>query len=73
MSSLINETGNRYGRLLVLGPGEVRRTTKMWRCLCDCGNNHIATGGNEPGQAGSVYQILELAAKAAAEIGKAMP
>lgn len=46
MSRLINETGNRYGRLLVIGPGEVRRTTKMWRCLCDCGNDHIATGAN---------------------------
>lgn len=41
MAKLIDETGNRYGRLLVQqkvpNPTETG-TGAYWRCLCDCGN-----------------------------------
>lgn len=46
MSTLIDETGNRYGRLLVLE--RVKNSTKdqaQWRCMCDCGNEIIVPGG----------------------------
>lgn len=38
-----DRTGERHGRLLVLGPAESRRSSdgkprRYWRCLCDCGN-----------------------------------
>lgn len=45
-SRLIDETGNRYGRLTVLGIGSRRRTTQMWICRCDCGQEHEANGSN---------------------------
>ena len=44
-SSKIDEVGNRYDRLLVLE--EYGRTCDgkvLWKCLCDCGNEKIATG-----------------------------
>lgn len=31
-------TGKRFGRLVVIGKGEVKRNATHWRCLCDCGN-----------------------------------
>lgn len=42
---LINEIGNRYGKLLVIdreGVDNFNRAT--WRCQCDCGNTHIVAG-----------------------------
>lgn len=49
MSSLIDLTGNRYGRLLVLRREGTRRspcgsTKVLWRCLCDCGNETVVAG-----------------------------
>lgn len=38
-------TGQRFGKLVVLGKGESKgpgRTT--WNCLCDCGNKKIIRG-----------------------------
>lgn len=38
MPKLIDETGNRYGRLLVLSRAPNKGTAVCWHCLCDCGN-----------------------------------
>ena len=50
MPKLIDETGNRYGRLLVLNRAPNKGTAVCWHCLCDCGNekdiraNDLRTG-----------------------------
>ena len=42
---VIDETGNRYGRLLVLSRSEKMAGTKAtWECKCDCGNKTIVDG-----------------------------
>lgn len=41
MPKLIDETGRRYGRLLVLS-----REDGKWLCKCDCGNDVLAWGHN---------------------------
>ena len=43
-------TGQRFGRLLVLGPAPDRvypsgNRHKQWQCQCDCGTMHITTAG----------------------------
>lgn len=35
----IDLTGQRYGRLTVLGPAENIGERTAWRCLCDCGRH----------------------------------
>lgn len=41
----IDETGHRYGRLVVMGQAPGRQDNKlMWRCQCDCGNEKITSG-----------------------------
>ncbi len=46
--NLINETGNRYGKLLVLGPvtkpQHIKKEQAYWMCQCDCGNTAIRLG-----------------------------
>ena len=48
--NLINETGNRYGKLLVLRkaerPEHVKSTSAFWVCRCDCGNEIVVMGSN---------------------------
>ena len=55
MSSFIDLTGNRYGRLVVVNRAENKlgkngRTRTMWNCVCDCGNaviveaSHLKSG-----------------------------
>ena len=44
-------TGNRYGKLLVIGPAEPQKTTiggmrKRWQCQCDCGSTTIVAQDN---------------------------
>lgn len=42
-----DETGNRYGRLLVLYPVETREPCNgciRYMCLCDCGKYHTVAG-----------------------------
>lgn len=44
-------TGNRYGKLVVIGPAEPQITTigsmrKQWQCQCDCGNTTIVAQDN---------------------------
>lgn len=42
---LIDETGNRYGRLIVIKFARIgRRGTAYWLCQCDCGNETIVEG-----------------------------
>ena len=40
-NKVINELGNRYGKLIVIGRGDNQSNSKKvayWRCKCDCGN-----------------------------------
>jgi hypothetical protein len=42
-----NESGKRYGRLLVISASENDKFgNKRWTCLCDCGNEKIVVGMN---------------------------
>ena len=45
MPKLIDETGHKYGRLLVLGP-EKKNNRTCWRCRCDCGNEIVVVGSS---------------------------
>lgn len=55
MAELIDETGNRYGRLLVLERFEDSKCKRRveWVCQCDCGEfttvtgNHLRTGNTK--------------------------
>lgn len=40
---LIDISGQRFGRLVVIVKDAA---PKLWRCLCDCGNETLTTGGN---------------------------
>jgi hypothetical protein len=45
MAKVIDEAGNRYGRLLVKErAGSSRRGKAAWLCTCDCGSTIITTG-----------------------------
>ena len=37
----LNLTGQRYGKLLVLGPAENIGNRTAWRCRCDCGQETV--------------------------------
>lgn len=43
---LIDETGNRYGKLLVLCRASNLGTKARWHCVCDCGRFKQVTGGH---------------------------
>lgn len=38
-------TGNKYGKLTVLGLDHKRGRNFYWRCKCDCGNETVVVGG----------------------------
>lgn len=42
----IDETGNRYGKLVVLKRAEEKKNSShiFWECQCDCGNTRIING-----------------------------
>lgn len=48
MSKLIDLSGLRFGRLLVVcrAPNQPGRTIAMWRCRCDCGGESIVRGAH---------------------------
>lgn len=46
MPRLIDLTGKTFGRLTVLGRGEVRGDKIMWRCRCSCGVEKQVYGGH---------------------------
>lgn len=46
-SVLIDETGNRYGRLTVVSRADnTKRGLARWNCVCDCGNKTVVIGNN---------------------------
>lgn len=47
MAKRLDRTGMRYGHLTVLRLGEEQPNPKdlRWKCICDCGNFHVVTGG----------------------------
>ena len=46
INAFINETGNRYGRLVVIERAENKGKDTCWKCKCDCGNETIVRGTN---------------------------
>lgn len=45
MGKLVNEIGNRYGRLTVIErAGSTKEKKALWRCVCDCGNTATVIG-----------------------------
>ena len=48
MANVINLTGQRFNRLLVIGraPNRMNSTAARWICQCDCGNTTIVLGQN---------------------------
>ena len=44
--NLIDRTGQRYGRLVVISREGSRGTSATWLCRCDCGNMHIAASNS---------------------------
>lgn len=46
MGQLVDETGNRYGRLLVERRAAGSYTCAYWQCVCDCGEISMVAGGN---------------------------
>ena len=45
MRKIIDETGNRYGKLTVVSYyGQNKHKQRMWNCKCDCGKNKIILG-----------------------------
>lgn len=42
--NLIDRTGERYGRLVVIEQAPSRNGYGMWRCRCDCGGERIVRG-----------------------------
>ena len=45
-TNAIDLTGNRFGRLTVLGRAGIYRGNATWLCLCRCGNETIVMGAN---------------------------
>lgn len=44
---LIDITGNRYGKLVVIERADsIVPGVTVWKCLCDCGNYTVVRGGN---------------------------
>lgn len=52
MGKLIDLTGQRFGRLTVIGRAGIYRAPDQetycltWRCRCDCGNETVVIGNN---------------------------
>ena len=47
MGKVIDETGNRYGRLIVLEEaGRDRLGHALWLCQCECGNTTVVRGSS---------------------------
>lgn len=43
----LNLTGERFGSLLVQDLAGINKWyDRLWRCVCDCGNTSVASGGN---------------------------
>ena len=46
MAIRIDKTGNRYGRLIIIGLSHIIKGIVHWQVICDCGNNKIVLDGN---------------------------
>lgn len=47
MGKLIDLTGMRFGKLIVLKQAGLNKEGRqLWECQCDCGNIHITNGRN---------------------------
>ena len=46
MSRMIDETGNKYGLLTVIDRAPSKNKKTYWRCICDCGREHIVNASN---------------------------
>ena len=46
MGKLIDLTGQRFGKLVVLNKTESKNNKVYWHCKCDCGNECNVVGGN---------------------------
>lgn len=46
MSAAVDETGKRYGRLVVTARAVTKDRSAQWLCQCECGNTTIVSGGN---------------------------
>jgi hypothetical protein len=47
MGALIDIKGKRYGRLVAIErTGRNNQGKVLWKCICDCGSDHIATSNN---------------------------
>ena len=46
MGRLINEKGNRFGRLVVIERTRNNKNKPVWLCLCDCGKYTKVTGSS---------------------------
>lgn len=69
MAKLVDETGNRYGRLRVIERAGTNNHKKaLWLCRCDCGNTVIAIGSSL--RSGIVKSCGCLHNEAAAENGR---
>ncbi len=44
MPKLVDLTGQRFGRLVVLNREKNRKSNATWLCKCDCGNQKIVVG-----------------------------
>ena len=44
MSEVIDLTGQRFNRLIVIEPSRTKNGKYAWKCRCDCGNYIIAVG-----------------------------
>lgn len=46
MTSILDKTGQRFGRLTVVGYAGTRSRMSLWKCVCDCGGESFVTSGN---------------------------
>lgn len=47
MSGIVDLSGQRFGRLVVIRMADVKKDGRIcWECLCDCGNTIVAVGKN---------------------------
>ena len=46
MSKLVDLTGRRFGRLIVVARAENIGKNSAWQCRCDCGNNTVVSAPN---------------------------
>ena len=44
--AIVDRTGERYGKLVVLEYAYSKNRKAYWRCRCDCGNEKIVSGTN---------------------------